>query len=132
MPLAEDEHMIQALAPDRADEALREGVLPRALRRRENFVDAQALEAMPELLTVDSVAIPEEIGRGGLVREGVHNLLGGPGGSGTLGDVEVDNAPAVVCEHDENEEDAEANGGHGEEVDRDRSPAWFARNVRQV
>jgi hypothetical protein len=52
MPLAEDEHMIQALAPDRADEPLRERVLPRTLRRRENFVDAQALYAMPELLTV--------------------------------------------------------------------------------
>jgi hypothetical protein len=92
MPLAEDGHMIQALAPDRADEPLRERVLPRALRRRENFVDAQALYAMTELLTVDSVAIPEEIGRGGLVREGVHDLLAGPGGSRMLGDVEVDNA----------------------------------------
>ena len=29
--LAEDEHVIQALAPDRADEPLREGILPRAL-----------------------------------------------------------------------------------------------------
>jgi hypothetical protein len=27
---------------------------------------------------------------------------------------------AVVSEHDENEEDAEASGGHGEEVDRDQ------------
>ena len=32
--LAEDEHVIQALAPDRADEPFREGILPRALRRR--------------------------------------------------------------------------------------------------
>ena len=32
--LAEDEDMIQTLAPDRADEPLREGVLPRAVRAR--------------------------------------------------------------------------------------------------
>ena len=37
-----------------------------------------------------------------------------------LGDVEVDDPPAVVGEHDEDEEDAEASGGHGEEVDRDQ------------
>jgi hypothetical protein len=80
--LAEDEHMIQALAPDRADEPFRERVLPRTLRRRENFVDAHALHTMPELLTVDLVTIPEQIDGGGLVGEGVHNLLGGPGGGG--------------------------------------------------
>ena len=37
-----------------------------------------------------------------------------------LGDVEVDDAPAVVGEHDEDEEDAQAGGGHGEEVDGDQ------------
>jgi hypothetical protein len=31
---AQDEHVIQALAPDRADEPLREGILPRAVRGR--------------------------------------------------------------------------------------------------
>jgi hypothetical protein len=36
-----------------------------------------------------------------------------------LGDVEVDDAPAVVGEDDENEEDAEAGGGHRKEVNRD-------------
>ena len=81
--------------------------------------DPHALHSVPKWLTVDSVAVAEEIGRGGLVREGVHDLLGGPGGGGMLGDAEVDDPPAVVGEHDEDEEDAEASGGHGEEVDRD-------------
>ena len=40
---AEDKDMIQALAPDGADEALREGVLPWAVRRRQDFTDAHAL-----------------------------------------------------------------------------------------
>lgn len=117
VPRVDDEHVIQTLAPDRADEPLRERVLPRALRRREHFVDAHALYAMPELLTVDLVTIPEEIGGSGIVREGVDELLGRPGGGGMLGDVEVDDAPAVVSEHDENEEDTEASSGYGEEVD---------------
>jgi len=34
----------------------------------------------------------------------------------------MDDAPAVVGEHDEDEEDAEPSGGHGEEIDRDQVP----------
>src|SRR2546426_12194526 len=81
--------MIQAFAPDRADEALREGVLPRALGRRQDFIDPYALHALPEPVTVDRVAIAEKIGRRGVVREGVHDLLGGPVGGWVFGHVEV-------------------------------------------
>jgi hypothetical protein len=37
-----------------------------------------------------------------------------------LGDVEVDDAPAVVSEHDDDEEGGEASGRHGKEVDGDQ------------
>ena len=87
---------------------------------------------MPELLTVDLVTIPEEIRWRGVVREGVHDLLGGPGGGGVLGHVEVDDAPAVVSEHDENKEDAQTRGWHGEEIYRDEVLDMMFRNVRQV
>jgi hypothetical protein len=75
---------------------------------------------VPEVLTVNPVTITQEIGRRGLIRKGVHDLLGGPVGGGMLGHIEVDNAPAMVGEHDEDEEDAEASGRHGEEIDRDQ------------
>ena len=61
---AEDKDVIQALAPDRADDPLREGVLPRTVRRRQNFTDANALHALAERGAVDRVAIAEEVGRG--------------------------------------------------------------------
>ena len=51
--VAEDDDVIQALAPDEADEPLREGVLPWAVRRRQDFTDAHALDALPEHVTVD-------------------------------------------------------------------------------
>jgi hypothetical protein len=38
-----------------------------------------------------------------------------------LGDVEVDDPPAMVGKHHEDEQDAEARGGHGEEIDGDHS-----------
>jgi hypothetical protein len=122
VPFAKDEYVIQTLAPDGADEPLREGVLPRALRRREDFSDPQALHALPEHVTVDRVAIAEEVGRGGVVWEGVHDLLGRPGSGGMLGDIDVEDAAAVVGEHDEDEQHAPARGGNREEIDGDEVP----------
>ena len=41
-------------------------------------------------------------------------------GGGVLGHVEVDDVPAMVSKHDENEEDAQARGGHREEIEGDQ------------
>ena len=129
VPLTEDEYVIQTLAPDRTDKALGEGILPGAVRRREDFVDPHALHSVAKLLAVDLVAVAQEIGRRGVIREGVDDLLGGPVGGGMLGHVEVDDASAMVGEHDEDEEDAEPSGGHGEEVDRDQVPDMIGRGT---
>jgi len=122
VPFAKDHYVIQTLAPDGADKPLREGVLPRAVRRREDFTDAQALHALPERVTVDRVAIAEEVRRRGVIREGVHDLLGRPGSGGMLGDIEVEDAPAVVGKHDEDEQHTQPRGGNREEVDGDEVP----------
>ena len=82
VPLAENDDMVQTLAPNRGDESLREGILPRAVRGRENFTDPDAPHTLPEDITIDCVAVAEEVGRCGIVREGVHDLLGGPVGGG--------------------------------------------------
>jgi hypothetical protein len=111
--------MIQKLAPDRADQALGERILPGALGRREDFVDAHALHAVPKVLAVDLVTIAQEVGRCGVIQEGVHDLLSGPGGGGVLSDVEVHDPTPMVSEDDEDEEHTQASGGHGEEIDRD-------------
>ena len=73
-------------------------------------------------MTVDRVAVAQEVGRGGVVREGVHDLLGCPGRGGMLGDIEVEDAPPVVGEYNEDEQDAQARGGNGEEVHGDEVP----------
>ena len=39
-----------------------------------------------------------------------------------LGDIEVEDAPPVVGEHDEDEQDAQARGGNREEIDGDEVP----------
>lgn len=80
MPIAENDNMIQALAPDRTDEALGERILPRAVRRCEYFVDPHPLHTVPKMLAVELVTVAPEIGRRGVVREGVDDLLGGSSG----------------------------------------------------
>ena len=62
IPLAENDSMVEALASHRADEPLREGILPRAVGRREDFVDPHALHSVPKLLAVDLVTVAQEIG----------------------------------------------------------------------
>src|SRR5438132_8837891 len=122
MSLGENNVIVQALAPHRANYPLGEGILPGTVRGRDDFTDPHALDALTKRVPIDAVAIAEKIGRRRVVRGRVDELLGGPGGGGVLGDVEVDDAPAVVGEHDEDEEDVEPSSGHGEEIDRDQVP----------
>ena len=41
-------------------------------------------------------------------------------------------APAMVSEHDEDEEHPQARGGDREEIERDQVRTWLARKLRQV
>src|SRR2546426_8674508 len=75
---AENENVIQTLAPDRTDEALGERILPGAVRRGKDFIDTHALDPVPKLLAVDLVTIAQKIGGRGVVWKGLDDLLGGP------------------------------------------------------
>jgi hypothetical protein len=60
--LAENNDMVQALAPHRADEALSKGILPRPVRGREDFLDTHVLHALMKRVPVDVVTIAKQIG----------------------------------------------------------------------
>ena len=87
---AQNDDMIEALPPDRADEPFHERILPRAVGGREHFEDPHALHSLPKGGAVDVVAIAEKIGQPCVVREGLHDLLGRPLRGRVLGHVEVD------------------------------------------
>jgi hypothetical protein len=130
--LVENEHVIQTLTPDRADEPLHERVLPWAVRRRENLLDPHALHAMPKWLTVDAVAVAKEVGRRGLVREGVDELLRGPDSGRVLGDVEVDDRRRWWVRTTRTKRTRRRAVGTVKKSIETRSRTWFARNARQV
>ena len=59
MSLVQDDHVVEKLAADGADHALREGVLPGGAGCRENLGDAHALHPSPKLGAINAVAITE-------------------------------------------------------------------------
>ena len=62
--LAQDEDVVETLAPDRADEAFGEGILPRAAGGREDLLDPHALDPAAKGVSEVGIAIAEEIGGG--------------------------------------------------------------------
>jgi hypothetical protein len=81
---AQGENVVETLSPGRTDQALRERILPGAVRCRKNFLDPHALHAVAKLFAIHLVTVAQEIGRRGGVRERGDDLLGGPGGGGDV------------------------------------------------
>jgi len=52
MPLGENDDMVQALASHRANEPLREGILPGTARGRDDFTDPHAFDALTKRVPV--------------------------------------------------------------------------------
>ena len=57
MPLTEDDHVVETLAPQGSDQSLRIWILPRAGRTGDDLPDAHAGDPAPEHVAVDRVAI---------------------------------------------------------------------------
>jgi hypothetical protein len=73
--------VIEAVAPNGADEALAIGVLPRTAGCDEDFFDAQTFRSTTELITVAAVAVANQKARGLVEREGFSELLRNPVGT---------------------------------------------------
>src|SRR5262245_15710997 len=118
MIFAEHNHIIETFAPDRADEPLHIWTLPWAVWCSDHFLNLHPVYPPTELLAVYLVAIPQEKAWRGLFRKCLDELLGGPSSRRMLSDVEVNNAPAIVCQYHQHEEYAKCGGRNGEKVDR--------------
>ena len=105
--LVQHHDVVEALAAQGADEAFHVRILPRRPRRRLDFVDPHGLDSAREHDPVDRIAVAQEVSRGGLPGERLHELLGRPLGRGGVGDVDVDDASPVVRQDHEDEQDLE-------------------------
>ena len=119
MSLIEDDHVIQALATNRADQPLDVRILPRRAVRDDDFFDAQVFDALTEIQAVDSVVIPNHETRCLVERKRFDDLLGRPTRSRVRRHIEVHHATPVMPQHDEAVKQAETDRGDDEKVDRD-------------
>ena len=117
MVVVEDDHVVDAVSAQGSDEAFHEWILPRGSRSRLHLLDAHVIDTAGELVTVDTIAVTEQISRRAVPGKRFHNLLCGPFRTGRLGHVEMDNPSSVVGQDDEDEQHVERHRGHGEEVD---------------
>jgi len=112
----EDDHVIEALMADQADQAFHVRPLPGRTRRRKPLLHAHVLDLLRKVVAKDSVTISQEIAWCGVPRERRAELLGGPLRRVSR-DIEVENAAPSVSQHQEHLENLKPDGRHGEEID---------------
>src|SRR6516162_3316673 len=78
MPLAEDQNMIQALAPKRSDQPFSIWILPGRPRRCWLVANPHRPKSTREGLPVCAIIVAHQIGRRRVPRERLHDLLGQP------------------------------------------------------
>jgi len=114
----QDNDMIEALPPDRSDDALNIGVLPRRSWRRRQVDGAHRFQPIAEDRSIGCVAISDQVSRRGFPRERLHKLLRQPGRRRMGGDVEVNHLAPFMAQHDECIEQSKGSGRDDEQIDR--------------
>src|SRR4026209_2418185 len=99
MLLAEDDHMIKALASDRADESFSVTVLPRRSWRCRSVANAHRANAARKCPAVGTVAITNEIVRHRFPPAGLVDLPGDPFGGWRCCDADPKNSSAVMSKN---------------------------------
>jgi hypothetical protein len=116
----EHDHMVQALAPNRTNEALDVGPLAGGSRGAQHFLDAHLSHLSPEGIAENGVAIAQQVARELVKGKSFTQLLSRPFRRRMRGHVEVDNATPVMGQHQKRVKNLETDGRHGKEVDGDQ------------
>jgi hypothetical protein len=103
MALVPDDPVLQTPAAETPNHAFDRGVLPRTLGGSDHCCDPHVPHPLPKRGAGDPVSVPPEKTRRLVPREGVHDWLRRPRGRGMLGDVDMDNPPAVMDQDQQDE-----------------------------
>ena len=117
MCLVQDDDVIEALATNRADQALDVSVLPRGARCRQHFLDSHIGDSRANDISVDTVAISDKESWCFIEGKGFGKLLRRPPACRICRCIEVYDAAPIETEDDEAVEDAVRHGWHRKEVD---------------
>ena len=119
MPLVQHNDMIKELSADTADDALDIGILPRTSWGNQHLFSAHVPHLLTESVTVDPIAVAQEILRCLVPGERLHHLLCRPLRRRVFRDIHVHDAASVVGEDHEDKEHLVRHGGHEKKVHGD-------------
>ena len=119
MDLIEDEHVVQALGPDRSHPALSNRVGPRRSERRARLGNTEITHSQIEAGGITAVALVNEIAwRLAITSAGFNNLLCRPRGRRMCRHMHVQNFPAGLMDHEEHVQCSKRDGLDAEEIAR--------------
>ena len=118
MALVHHKHMVEQVPTAIADEALRDSVLPWALKACSLGLNTEALDRINHMVIEVRATIKYEIARRRVVRKRLPQLLDQPRARRMPGHVEVKNTPAIMRDYEEAVKHAECHCRHGEEIHR--------------
>ena len=122
--------LVQTLPTYRSDQTFSEGILPRAARSRQDFFDVHACNSLTEVVSIDPVAVTQQVARRCVLGKGLDHLLSCPESGGVGRDIEMDDPPSPVTDHEPHIEKSIRNSGHHEEVhSRDCAPMIFKKRA---
>src|ERR1700737_4015511 len=112
--------MVETLTPNGTNDPFDIRPLPGGSRCGENFLDSHVCDLPAEIIPEDGVTIAQQVVREYVKRKGFSQLLSSPLCRWVGGHIEVENAPAVMSQHQKHVKHLEANSRHGKEIDGDQ------------
>jgi hypothetical protein len=73
-----DDHVVETLPADGSNDSLDVSTLPRRSGSAENLFDIHHVDLPAEIVSIDSIAIPQQIFRRSVKWKRLNDLLGGP------------------------------------------------------
>jgi hypothetical protein len=120
MAFSKNNHVIQTIPPDRSNQSLDKGTLPRALSSCQDLLSVHSAHTLWEKVSIDLVAISQQVLRGTVLRKCFNNLLSCPELSWVFSDVKVNHPPTMMRQHHKHKKHSKGNGGNREEIDRNQ------------
>ncbi len=117
----EDNHMVQALSPERTNGPFHKRTFPGGPWSRKDLFDSQCFHLFREVSAEDAVAISKQVTWRAIPRKRFTQLVSSPFGSGMSSDVEVDDTAPIMSQHQKYIQHLETDRWHGEEVHRDHA-----------
>ena len=116
MPLAKDQNMIKAIAPECADQAFNVWVLPRRLRCDGAVSNSHRFDPLGEGLSVCTIIVADQIARCRIPRECLYDLLRQPLSRGVAGHCKPEQLSSTMTHHEKGKQTLESHGWHRAEI----------------